>query len=105
VAKNHRLHKIVKRKKLEQASGTAMGSVSQLPPPPPAPPAPEMMPPPPPAPQFDSAAQMQGLPQADSSGSNMWMYIAIAVAAGLVALGFRFRAKFVRKSRRLVYAK
>lgn len=101
IAKNHKMNK----KSIEQASGAAMGSVSQLPPPPPAPPAPEMLPPPPPAPpapDFNS----QPMVQVDQGSSSFpWVYIVIAAAAGLIGLGIRYRSKFSKKSRRLVFAK
>lgn len=113
IAKKHsRRHKKTKKiakrlnhKKQEQLSGAAMGSVSQLPPPPPAPPAPEMMPPPPPAPpapDFNSPAMVS---QSQDGSSFPWVYVVIAGAAGLIGLGVRFRSKFSRKSRRLVFAK
>jgi len=102
IAKNHKLNK----KTIEQASGAAMGSISQLPPPPPAPPAPEMMPPPPPAPpapDFNS----QPMVQVDQGSSSFpWVYVVIAAVAGMIGLGIRFRSKITsRKSRRLVFAK
>lgn len=102
IAKNH---KVKRNKKIDQAAA-AMGSINQLPPPPPpSAPVPEMLPPPPPAapaPNFDSPAMS---PVGQSSTGFPWGYTIGGSLIALLGLGFVYRSKFSRKSRRLVFAK
>jgi hypothetical protein len=106
----HRRHKkskkIVKNHKRDlkktELSGTAAGSISQLPPPPPSAPIEQLTPPPPPPMMGNNDAQISQVNN-DSTGYQ-WLYIGTAFALVLGAIGYRYRGRLVsKKSRSLIF--